>query len=239
MHEITHQKARALLQSAVDFALEPADKSALDAHLSECKECSDYASHMTSLESNLRRVMHANWDHQHPGLNIQAIIDPIPSKFVWNNFLNQAGILGKVAIMATLLLGYILVASLIGIQSPISNKETPTILPTPNGSALVFSNPPTPSGATQLTSTRLTTQTCDIFIYIVQATDSLSSIAVQHGISKELIIEYNNLGASEVSPGMKLAIPLCNNTPSRTASIPGNSLTITPINGTVLPSQTE
>ena len=39
MYEITHQKARALIQVAVDFVLESADQSALDVHLSECREC--------------------------------------------------------------------------------------------------------------------------------------------------------------------------------------------------------
>ncbi len=239
MLEITHQKAQALLQAAADSSLSPADQSALDAHLLQCKACSDYAGQLASLEIGLRSVLHARWDQRRPNLNVLAIIHPAPAKLLWHNLLNQPNTMGRVSILAVLLLGYILVVTLVRNPIPISKHETPTILPIPNEPALVVSSPPTPSPATHLTSTGLLPQSCYIVPYTVQATDSLASIAMGHGSTKELIMEYNHLNTDTISPGMELLIPLCKSTPSHTARVPGNSLTITPVNGTFFPGQTE
>ena len=75
MSEITHQKAHALLQAAADGPLGVNEKSALDAHLTTCKECNDYARSLTTLEADLRKVFHAQWDRQRPpaeGLNVAS-----------------------------------------------------------------------------------------------------------------------------------------------------------------------
>ena len=57
MSELTHQKARALLQATTDQGLSAQDKKALDAHLAICVECSDYAKGLAKMEARLRRVM--------------------------------------------------------------------------------------------------------------------------------------------------------------------------------------
>jgi LysM repeat protein len=82
-------------------------------------------------------------------------------------------------------------------------------------------------------------QACNVITYIVQAADSLESIALKHGTSKELIMEYNNLRSDVIYPDMELFIPLCRSTPSHTASLPSNLITNTPIKSTLLPDNPE
>jgi LysM repeat protein len=239
MFEITHQKARILLQSAADRQIAPDEESALDAHLGKCDKCRNYANSLIDLEAGLRNALHAQWDGQQPKLDLQAIVDPSPAKLICVNILGLSQSMGKVTIVAVLLLGYFMLANHFGIRVHSSNEETPSNLPTPNESVLFSNISPTPSAPTQLAMTKLTTQDCDVSTYTVQATDSLESIAIEHGTSKELIMEYNNLRSDVVSPNMKLFIPLCGSTPSRTASLPGNLITNTPIKSTILPDNPE
>jgi len=232
MLEITHQKAHNLLQVAVDKPLGADEKSALDAHLTTCDECRAYAEGLTNLEVSLRRVLHAQWDTQRPNLNLQAITHPSQAKLIWNNFLNQTHALGKVTIVAALVLGYVVIANLFGIRLPLSADETPTTVPTPSELSLALATSPTPSA--QLALTGLTTQACETTIYIVQENDTLEYIALQYGTTEETIQEYNNLISNTLFTGMELTIPLCKSTPSQTATT-----TITPLNGTKFPVQPE
>ena len=238
MFEMTHQKARALLQSAADQSIDPDAKTALEAHLAACEACNHYAEGLTDLEVNLRRVLHANWDQQKPDINLQAIIDPKPAKLLWNNLFGRANFMSKVTIAATLLLGYFVIASIFGIKSPISNDETPTILPTPNEAALAFSTSPTPSAAPASTLTDLATRGCDTVNYAVQSVDSLESISREHNISKDLLMQYNHLTSEAVTPGTRLVIPQCEGAPSLTATLSKNN-TSTPLIGTLFPTQPE
>jgi hypothetical protein len=76
-------------------------------------------------------------------------------------------------------------------------------------------------------------QTCKTDFYVVQENDTLESIAFHHRTTKEAILEYNpednSLAANTVFTGMEILIPVCESTPSHTASIPGNTLTTTPL----------
>jgi len=232
MLELTHQKAHALLHAAADESLGAEEKSTLDAHLAKCKECSNYAEDLTNLEIRLGRVMHAQWDIQRPDLNLQAITHPSPAKLIWNNFSSQTHALGKVTIVAVVVLGYVVIANLFGIQLPLSADETPTTVPTPSKLSLSLATSPTPSA--QFALTGLTTQACETVTYVVQENDTLEYIALQYGTTKEAIQEYNNLTSNTVFTGMELAIPLCMGTPSQTVTT-----TITPLNGTIFPAQPE
>lgn len=232
MRELTHQKAQTLLQAVSDQSLATDERPALEAHLAQCKECGDYANSLANLEANLCRAARARWDAQRPNLNLYAIVHPSPAKLIWNNFLGRTDVLGKATIVAALLLGYILIANLFGLQSLVSNHETPVMAPTPNESPLFFTTSPTP--VAQLTLAGWTPNNCKTVIYVVRANDTLESIAIQHGITKEAILEYNNLASGTVFTGMELTIPLCLSTPSYTVTT-----TITPLNGTILPVQPE
>jgi LysM repeat protein len=241
MTEITHQKARTLLEIAAGQTLLASDQAALDAHLAACPECRAYAGRLAGLEDGLRRILHGKWDGFHPALDLQAIRNPSPAKLVWYNLFSRTNALAKVAIVATLLLGYFVIVSLVGIHVPIENTETPTALPTPNSLTLTSDISPTLSAA--FADTHPASVACKTVVYTVRENDTLASIAVRFGITKETIIEYNkdagNLAVNSVYRGMQLSIPLCDTTPSRTASLPGRVLTTTPINATIFPVQTE
>lgn len=235
MSEITHQKARSLIQAAADQVLQPEEKIALDTHLAWCQACVNYATNLSALEVNLRKSFHTTWDNQHvPSLDLQAIINPSLKKFFWNNLFGQTSAMAKATIVAALLVGYFVIANLLGIQTPIVNEETATILPTPNEFASAYSASPTPSAPVSLTGA--TSQSCETVTYRVQKNDTLASIAYQHGTTKEAILEYNHLSSNMVPTDTELIIPFCN-TPSHTATIPENMTTITPLNGTVFPTQ--
>ena len=228
MSEITHQEARSLLNAAADQFLRSEDKLKMDGHISSCKECNEYAGHLTALEISLRRVLHSSWDHHKPvNLDAQTIINPTPSKLIWSSLFGPTSALGKTAIIVVLLLGYFVITNIFRIQNPASSNETLTMLPTPNEFLSTYAQSPTPTA--QHSSTKSISQTCETFIYHVQKSDTLEKIAFQFGISQELIQEYNNLNPNTIFTGMELAIPLCSSTPSRTATNPINTITFTPI----------
>lgn len=238
MTEITHQTAKQLLQVSADRPLPPVDRSALEAHLAACDDCNGYAKNLANLEVDLRSLMHRQWDAYRPSLRIQAIRKPSPVKLLWNNLFNQTQALGKLAVIAALLLGYFVIANITGVRVPIINGETATVLPTPNRENLISATSATPSIQTAITS--FTSQACGTVSYIVQESDTLESIALRYGVTKEALLAYNSgdppLAANRVFIGMELYIPVCEGTPSHTASVPSHTLT-TPRNGTLLPEQ--
>jgi hypothetical protein len=237
MTEITHSKARLLLQAAPDRPLEGEERSVLEAHLHDCEECREYANDLSALESRLQKAFHSTWDGYSPDLSLKAIKKQSPQKVLWNYLFGQTQTIGQVTIVAALLLGYFAIANLVGIDLPITSNETPIALPTPNG--LISNSAPSPTPPTQTAITVSTFQACKTILYVVQEKDSLQNIAIQHGTTIEAILEYNvwakNLEPDKLFAGMELAIPVCDNNPSRTAGIPGKTLTLTPLYGTVLP----
>lgn len=236
MTEITHQKARSLLHRAADQMLSEEEKSTLDAHLANCQDCLDYASDLSALEVNLREAFHSSWDsRQGPRLDLLAILKPSPAKLLWNNIFGHANTIGKATIIALLVAGYFIIANLLGIPAPIASEKTATALPTPNEFAPVHAISPTPSAKLSPAST--ISQTCETATYLVQENNTLASIALHYKVAPESILEYNHLTSETVVPGMKLLIPLCNNSPSETATLVGNSITITPVDGTLISTQ--
>lgn len=237
MPEITHQEARARLQRAADQLLDPAGRSTLDAHLAECGSCNDYARRLADLETDLRGVFHTQWDSQRPSFDAQTILHSSRAKPVWDNFPGLALGMGKAALAAAFLLGFILVANLVGKRLPAAGRETPASLPTPNAFTLTSAAFPTP--AIPLTLTGFSAQACDPVVYVVQTTDTLESIADLHGITPAAIMEFNHLAMAEISPGMELSIPVCRPTPSFTAITPDKTTTITPLDGAIISMQHE
>jgi LysM repeat protein len=199
------------------------------------KECHAYATNISALEASLHRAFHTNWDNQQPNLNLRNITNPSPAKLLWKNLFGQTGVMGKATFVAALVLGYFVIAIFFGIQTPISSDKTATILPTPNESAFGYATSPTPSAQISLTGS--TSQACETISYRVQENDTIESIAFHHGITINAILEYNNLISTTISIGAELIIPLCQITPSHTAPILENMITITPVNGTIFPTQ--
>ncbi|MFZ5912466.1 MAG: LysM peptidoglycan-binding domain-containing protein [Chloroflexota bacterium] len=235
MSEITHQEARARLQRAADQLLDPAGRSTLDVHLAECRACYDYARRLADLETGLRGVLHAQWDSQRPSFDAQTILHSSRAKPVWDNFPGLALGMGKAALAAAFLLGFILVANLVGSRLPMAGRETPASLPTPSGFVSVSAASPTPS--IPLTLTEFSAQACDPVVYVVQTGDSLESIANLYEMPEAIIMEFNHLATAKISPGVELSIPVCRPTPSFTAITPDKTTTITPLGGTVISLQ--
>lgn len=234
MFEITHQKAKHLLQKAIDQTLESGDLSTLDAHLENCVLCRNYANELSNLESGLRRILHAKLDNQFPNLNLQSIINPTLN-FTWTSFFSPTNVLGRVTIGITLLLGYLLFANSFGWQLPITVTRTPTTIPTPYNSTLLITNSPTPSILPSLISSA--TQGCESIIYVIQKNDTLDNIARQFGVSKKLISTYNNMKTDDLYTGRELSIPICRQTPLQVSHTPRNTTTITPLSETIPPAQ--
>jgi LysM repeat protein len=237
MFEITHQKAKQLLQKDLDQTIGTDDLSALDAHLENCVECRNYANSLSYLESGLRRILHAQIDDQLPNLNLGAIIEPTMNSTWTTFFFSPTNVLGRATIGITLLLVYFMITNFFGVQFPIALNKSPTIIPTPNDSTLAINNSPTPSIPPNMIS--MTTQGCETIIYVIQENDTLDKIARQFGVSKNFISSYNNLIAGDLYTGGELSIPLCGQTPLQISHTPRNTTTITPISETMLPTQRE
>lgn len=237
MTEITHKAARALLQAALDRPLVATERAALEAHLTGCEECGEYANRLANLEEKLRGVLHVKWDNARPDLNLQTIKNPSLVKLLWINLFRQSQAFGKATVIAALLLGYFVIVNLVGVRVRITSDETPTVLPTPNILVLNSATSPTPSLQTSLTGN--TVQACKTVLYVVQENDTLESVAIRFGTTIEAILESNpednSLTANMVFTGMEIRIPLCESTPSRTASVPADMRTTAPPNGTILP----
>jgi LysM repeat protein len=162
-------------------------------------------------------------------------------KLAWRNLFHPTHAFGKVTLIAALFVGYFVIVNLVGIRGLSSNNETATVLPTPNGLVSNAATSPTPSMQTTLTDLAL--PACKTVYYVVEQNDTLESIALRHGVTKEEILAFNpydiNLTANTLFSGMSLRIPVCEGTPARTAKVSGNTLTITPIKGTSFPEQPE
>jgi len=237
MAKISHKKARGFLHAAADSILSADNQVLLDAHLAVCQECLEFANTLNNLESMLHRTSHERWDNQAPRLNMGAVTSPPWIKTMGNNFLGLTQDMGKFTIIFVLALGYFLIANLGNNQLPISGTKAPTTLPTPN--ELLFSAAPSPTPSSPPTLIGLTSQGCENIIYVIQVDDTLEGIALQFGISEEIIVEHNNLKREGLSPGMELLFPVCNQTPSRSPSTPSNTMTITPLIGTIFPTHRE
>ena len=189
--------------------------------------------------------MHANWDSQQPDINLQGILNPSSAKLFWNYLFGQTGLMGKATVVVALILGYFIIANILGIQTPISGGETATILPTPGEFTPVQPTSPTPSlPATWIDSITIidsTSQACLTVPVVVYENDTLENIAKQYGITTKTLLEYNKDKIGSISgtlpSGMELNITLCDNTPARTATTINNAITVAPVNGTIFPTQ--
>ena len=237
MFEITHQEAQRLLHKFTDQILMREDLSILNAHLENCVGCSDYAKNLIELESGLRRILHTAIDSRSPHLNMQAILSSTTNfkKFPWVSIFDPTQIQGRVTMSIALILGCFIVTNLIGGQLLTTSKQIPTFIPTPHNLPITNNLSPTPS--TPSTMILATAQECKTVNYVLQDNETLENIAVQFGVSKKLILTFNNLKPDDVFPGKELSIPLCDQTPSLIASTTQNAITITPSNEIIHPNQ--
>lgn len=70
----------------------------------------------------------------------------------------------------------------------------------------------TPVASSTFTGDEATRQACETDLYVVQAGESLSLIALIYEVPEEAILEWNGLTVSNVFTGQRLDIPLCKRT---------------------------
>jgi LysM repeat protein len=217
MESITHQKARSLLQAAADDKLKENEQVELDTHLASCKECGEYAQNILILETGLSRMFHARWDNNIPKLSIAAIKER--SKIVaGQNRITK--LIGRMAVIPTLTLLYVLAISSIGQQNhaPVVSAMSP-----------ISPSVPLYTPSPQNTSTRSNPTECHDVAYIVQENDTLPGIAMRFGISKETLLKYNHLTPEVIYTSMELILPLCDGTPANSTTTPTITSTFVPL----------
>ena len=103
MKRITHQQARNMLQDLVDHPLTSNCQAQLDAHLTECGDCRQYAEHLHLLENNLRRIMRERWRGQPANISIVTIQTRSRRLRMRNTIWNSVKVLALIALLATFL----------------------------------------------------------------------------------------------------------------------------------------
>ena len=195
--QIVHEQARRLIQFNADGMLTAPEKSLLNAHLNECRQCRAFADEIRELERLLLPVMKRQWNLR----PIPFSIDGFVSK---RNTEPEARILlatrkSMISLMAVIFIFGIWQFSLSG--GPASSL--PGI-------------PPIPTPSLQMTGTQNVFEGCERMLYRVQGNDTLTGIASQFSVSKEMIMRLNHMKSETLDARMELKIPLCTLTPTTT-----------------------
>jgi LysM repeat protein len=214
MSPISHEEARRLINFNADQPLDAKTGFVLDIHLNGCMECRRYASELNELENLLRKMK--------PGLNLRPAplhLDQImhQSKGTAFGFLNNV----LVTRITTITAAFITVA-IVTWQILSASSASPVIpytaIPVPTPSTYFITS----------TNTDIMLLNCDYVPYQTQAGDTMDSIALQFSVSKETIMDFNEMKEEEIKPSMQIRIPTCSRTPTVTSEILNSTITITP-----------
>jgi anti-sigma factor RsiW len=213
MNPISHLQARAWLDSAVDLALSPEQRAALEGHLAGCDECRRYEAELANLEGALRQSLQAHLPSSHAPLSLEEVLQRVRASQPTTAFANRW--------VAAPVLLVVLLTIIFTLGSPrgIGGGTHPTQALT--ATALLA---PTPSAP--ITSTLLSLPECKSIRYQVQAGDTLDAIARQFSVSKDVLMTYNHLTAESLPA--ELSIPMCSVTPLVGSQTPSSTVTMTP-----------
>jgi hypothetical protein len=213
--QITHEEAHRLIQFNADEPLHADERMMLSRHLEACLECRVFAEGIKEVESLLLPVMKKRWDLPPLPLSIAAIRGERKTKTDTNIILAT-----RIAAVSVVLLAFIFSVW----QFTLSGGQGSSQMPV---GAL-----PVPTPSTQSTSTKVTFQTCQEMLYVVQEHDTLESIADQFSTSKEEIMAANRMITETVNPNMELVVPIfCNFTPTGTINPTTHATAYTPSQG--------
>jgi LysM domain-containing protein len=207
--QITHEEARQLIQFNTDHTLPLTKRELLDSHLKECVECTSYRQDMDAVGNTLQTTMRKHWSAQVRHLDVQIIREKLQPVSLSSNFLPTRGVLVGMVVLLFVLASWQFVNS--------NNKPA----------MLVTNLSPIPTPSLLLTGTNSNLNNCQKMKYEVQQGDTLERLAQQFSTSIEAISQLNNLQSTNIQPGMKLIVPVCDPTPTRTSRTP--TLTITPM----------
>jgi hypothetical protein len=205
--QMTHAEAHQLIQYDLDRALPADQREPLLAHLEKCEACRAYADGMRDMENVLRVAMQKKWNHAPLPLSIASLKSRQIFKSSNSLFGLQTTLVSVVLVFFSFFI-WELTASISGS----SGKTFLTVNPVP-----------TPS--IQLSTTSPESAECESTVYKVKSLDTLESIAVRYSVSKEKLMNLNNLTSEMIYESMELKIPKCTATPTTTAGMPTTTLT--------------
>lgn len=207
--QITHEEAQRLIHRKSDQSLKSPFEAELNAHLSACETCRAYNEAIQESESVLRQTLKKQWNIRPLPLSMDVIYEKTNPTGMQRALLTTRTALISVAIF---LFAFITWQSMAG--SVMTTQQIP-----------LGTLPLIPTPATY-TATSIPQTDCSSVRYIVQAGDTVESIARQFSIEPASILLANNLTREPPALPRELLIPLCGATPAGTAH--PSTLTITP-----------
>lgn len=207
--QITHAEAQKLIQFNADEVLNDQEHASLAAHLQDCSECRRYAEEIREVESILLPAMQRHWNLQPAPLQIGTLYQKRSSKIQRSLILAT-----RMVAMSAIFLAFLFSVR----QFALPGGQ--------NSSPLTVGVPPIPTPSAPLTSTTVMFQNCESILYEVQENDTLAFIAYRFGVPQEDILAANHMPTDTVFTGVKILIPLCPSTPTRTR--PPTTYTYTP-----------
>ena len=212
--QLTHEEAHQLIQFSMDKALQPQERKTLQAHLVDCLECRGFADELSELRNLLLPTMQDHWNLRPAPLSMETLRSKRRLQLRSSNLL----------VTRTALISLVFAAFIFSTwQFSHSGRQTGTPIPL---NVLPLA---TPSG--ESTSTLLSVQNCVEMRYQVQEDDTLESIAAQFSISKEQIMDLNNLRMETLHPNVELRLPVCIPTSTSTVTPSTQTTTFTPVIG--------
>lgn len=203
--QISHEKARALIQFSMDRALDSVEENALSAHLQTCVNCVLFKDDLTKLDTSLHKFLSRHSATRYKPLAIGPLTGRVNTKQNWLRPAVMAGFMVMVFIFTWQFSG---------------EDHSPTS-PAP----YLLSSIPTPSIST--TYAALTSQGCKKVNYIIQEGDTLEDIASFFKVSTSTIKSQNDLSTANLKTGNELVILVCGAPPSQTIDPYISTVTLT------------
>lgn len=219
MKHNSHKKFHTLLQFAADQPLRRDEQTLLDRHLAECSECRQYAHNLDLVEDGLRRVMQQQWNVRPQSLSVAAIQNRSGQMVLPRRSVAAFGKFAFIPMLA-LTIFMVLTVRMTNPQKASQNLGIP-VSGTPSMAMII----PKPPASASVAASRTNTQACKQVTYTAQANETIDGIAIKYGVSKEAIATANNLSTDKLDAPQTLIIPLCQNTPVETPTVP-NTLTL-------------
>ena len=193
MGKIAHQHAHNMIQASVDHPLTSKRQAQLDAHLTECGDCRQYAEHLRKLENDLHRVMQERWHKQHANVSIATIQSLSRRLRMRKTIWNSVKVLAAIALLATLL---------IVVNSFLHQPGSSTAAGSQTLQESTTSENASPSPISEFQTSHIE--------YVVQQGDTLLKIANLFNVSISSIVDANNLksGSFVLYAGQTLIIPI-------------------------------
>lgn len=208
--QITHEQAHTLIHRKLDQALGSLDTTALSEHLRTCNDCQQYANEIIEVDRLLVPMLKKHWHRQPIPLSVATLVETNRETGI-TNFLTIRKFTISIAALALFFSAWQFV-----VAGPSAFSQIPQMIP------------PVPTPSTISTSTLVTLEDCEVTLYVVKPNDTLAGIADRFSVSVEEIMKLNQLQTEVVQPAMKLAIPLCNFTPTGTVHPATFTTTYTP-----------